>query len=281
VARELIASDADFVDDTRLLVVESTDHGVELRLEAVDGGGLPLWADTLADAVLSDPRVVLDRETGTWALVGTDADSDRTAVIAGAIGQKGGARRSAVPDTIPMNGEPIVFDQGATLIVTSYRDVLNGGSPAYSLWSLPFFGFEMPPMELWRIHGDSVKALTPLRGTATCGEPLGGMAACAVHRMRSTALVTVNAAGTVEEIAQLSMNDLRLGALGPGLHAASSTFDGSVVLVDVAARRLTRIKLPPNTAFASEVRAGPGWVVTLGYGQNQKSVVRAYKINSK
>ena len=70
-------------------------------------------------------------------------------------------------------------------------------------------------------------------------------------------------------------------SLGPGLQAASPTFDRGIVTVDLAARRLTRIALPPNTAFASEVRAGPGWAVTLGYGQNQKSVVRAYTINGK
>ena len=64
-------------------------------------------------------------------------------------------------------------------------------------------------------------------------------------------------------------------ALGPGLRAASMTFDRGIVVVDLSARRLTRIPMPPNRPFASEVRAGPGWIVTLGYGQNQRSTVRS------
>jgi Zn-dependent protease with chaperone function len=279
--REVSGADAEFVDDGRLLMVAALDRGVELRLESADSSGV-LWADTLTDATMSDPRLVIDRDHGTWVVLGSDADNDRTAVFTGRIGEKGGTLRSSISDTIPMSGEPIVFDEGATLIVPSYRNVLRAQrTPAVSLWSLPFFGVDLPAMELWRVHGDSVRPLTSVRGTPQCGEPVGGMAACAVHRMNATSLYTVGASGVVEEVAQLSLNEFRLAAVGPGLRAASATFDRGIVAIDLAAKRLTRIELPPNGQFASEVRAGPGWAVTLGYGQNQRSVVRAYRVGDK
>jgi hypothetical protein len=278
--REVNGADGEFMDDGRLLMVTALDRGVELRLESADSVGV-VWADTLADAAMTDPRLMVDRDHGTWVIVGTDDDNDRMAVFTGRIGEKGGMLRSAIPDTIPMTGDPTVFDEGATLIFPSYRTVMRAaaqGVPPVSLWSLPFFGFDLPAMELWRVHGDSARVLTSVRGTPQCGEPLGGKAACAVHRLNATSLYTMSASGAVEEVAQLSQNEFRLAAVGPGLWAASGTFDREILVVDLAAKRLMRIALPPNGSFASEVRAGPGWAVTLGYGPNQRSVVRSYRI---
>ena len=122
-------------------------------------------------------------------------------------------------------------------------------------------------MELWRVHGDSVRPLTSVRGTPQCGEPVSGKAACAVHRMNATSFYTVGASGAVEEVAELSLNEFRMATVGPGLRAASATLDRGIVAIDLAAKRLTRIDLPPNGPFAGEVRAGPGWAVTLEYGR--------------
>ena len=142
---------------------------------------------------------------------------------------------------------------------------------------LPFTGFELPTMRLWRIHGDSVRLLGPMAGGAQCGAPLGGVAACAAHRMNATSLYTVRATGEVEEVAQVSKGGVRMAEMGPGLRGASASFDNEIVSIDLGAKRLTRIALPP-ASFSSEVRLGPGWAVTLGYGQNQRSVVRAYRL---
>jgi len=276
-----VGADAEFVDDARLLIVAALDRGVELRLESADSGGV-LWADTLSDATMPDPRLMIDRDHGSWVIIGTDEANDRTVVFTGRINEKDGMLRASIPDTIPMSGEPTVFDAGATLIFPSYPSALRAPRgqpvPALSLWSLPFFGVDLPAMELWRVHGDSVRSLTSVRGTPQCGEPLGGKAACAVHRLNATSLYTISASGDVNEVAQLPMSEFRLAAVGPGLWAASGTFDREIVVIDLAAKRLTRVELPPNGTFASEVRAGPGWAVTLAYGQNQRSVVRSYRI---
>jgi hypothetical protein len=50
------------------------------------------------------------------------------------------------------------------------------------------------------------------------------------------------------------------------------------MIVDLATKRLTRVSLPPNRPFAMEVQAGQDWIVTTEYGQNQKSVVRSYRM---
>jgi len=276
--REIAGADAEFVDNGRLLVVAMVDRGVELRLESADSSGV-MWADTLTDATMSDPRLMIDRDHGTWAVLGGDADNDRTAVFTGRIGQRGGVLRSSIPDTITMSGEPIVFDEGATLIFPTYRSLVAAQrSPALSLWMLPFLGVDMPPMELWRVHGDSARPLTSVRGAPQCGEPASGMAACAVHRMTATSFYTVGASGSVEEVAELSHSEFRLATVGPGLRVASATLDRGIVAIDLAAKRLTRIDLPPNGPIAAEARVGPGWAVTLGYGPNQRSVVRSYRI---
>jgi hypothetical protein len=95
--------------------------------------------------------------------------------------------------------------------------------------------------------------------------------------MNATSLYAVRSTGEVVEVARLAEGTLRMATMGPGLRGASMTFDNQIVSVDLATKRLTRIALPP-TSFASEVRVGPGWAITLGYGQNQRSVVRVYAV---
>ncbi len=132
--------------------------------------------------------------------------------------------------------------------------------------------------DLFRVHGDTVRHVATLQGATQCGQPSGGAAACSVQRRSGTALYSVSAAGVATEIARLSSRDLGVVALGPGLRATSMTYKRDVVLVDLTTRRLTRIALPPNGQFASEVRAGPGWSMTLSYAENRRSAVRFYRV---
>jgi hypothetical protein len=111
-----------------------------------------------------------------------------------------------------------------------------------------------------------------------CGEPLGGAAVCTAQRRSRTSLYAVSADGEATEVARLPLQDLGVVVLGPGGRVASMTFKREIVTIDLAARRLTRLPLPPNSDFASEVHAGPGWIVTLGYAENRKSTVRSYRV---
>jgi hypothetical protein len=222
----------------------------------------------------------VDRDTQTWALVGTDADSDRTAVLGGHVGERGAERRAGIPDTVPILGEPIVFDGGATVIFPAFQRqaLARADAPALSLLSLAFAGFDGPGTQLWRVHGDSVRPLATLRGATQCGAAHGGSAACIARKMRSTSLYRVSANGEASEIARLALQDVGVVSIGPGPRVASAGFNGSVVFVDLAAQRLTRVSMPPNTSYAMDIAVGPGWIVTLGYDGERRSVVRKYRI---
>jgi hypothetical protein len=277
--REIVGVEGDFVDDTTVLIVTPVERGLELRLEGADDG-TTTWADTVVGAQLSEPRLFVDRDARRWAIASTDADSDRTVVLGGRVGERGSGRRAAIPDTVSIVGEPIVFDQGATVIVPAFQRQVRpwGGVPELTLLSLAFGNFDGPGMELWRVHGDSVRALTPLRGAAQCGAPAGDVAACIARRMRSTSLYTVTANGMATEVARLSLQDVGMMSVGPGPRVASMGFDRAIVLVDLASRRLTRIPMPRDTPYSTDLRVGPGWIVTLGYGDNRRSVVRRYLV---
>jgi Zn-dependent protease with chaperone function len=278
-AREVVGVDGDFVDEARMLIVAPVDRGLELRLESADDG-LTSWADTVTSVQLSEARLFVDRDAKRWAIMGTDADSDRTLVLGGRVGERGAERRATIPDTVAVIGEPIVFDQGATVIVPALERQVRSrlGAPELSFWSLAFAGFDGPGMELWRVHGDSVRALAPLRGMAQCGAAAGGSAACIARHMRSTSLYMVTASGGATEVAQLPSADVGVVTVGPGPRVASMGFGRAIVTTDLASRRLTRIPMPPNTAYSTEITVGPGWIVTLGYGATQRSVVRKYRL---
>jgi len=274
--RELAATSGEFIDNERMLLVDVLEHSVVVRQELVDGVAPPAWADTIADLDLFDPRLRLDRDTGTWSVVGGDGTTDHTAIVMGTIGGKGTVRRVAIPDTVSVTGEPIVFGATSVAIVPTFRNTMRGS--AVSLWSLlDAFGGQMQ-MDLWRVRGDTVRRTATLPGAVQCGEPLGGAAVCTAQRRSATSLYAVSADGVATEVARLPLRDLGVVALGPGLRAASMTFTRTMVTIDLPARRLTRLPLPPNSDFASEVRAGPGWIVTLGYAENRKSKVRLYRI---
>jgi Zn-dependent protease with chaperone function len=276
--REIPGTEADFVDDARLLVMDLLDSTVVLRLENVDDS-VPSWADTLTNVSIEEPRLIVDREKQRWAIVGTEPDSDRTTVFSGKIGEKGSARRAAIPDTLAMFDEPVLFDDGETVIAPSYPSVRRPGAamPSFSLWMLPFTGFEGPPTVLARVHGDSVTVLATLTGTPRCGASVGGSAMCVAQGMRGASLYVVTSSSATQ-VARLSTQDLRINAVTRGLRVASMPFDRGVMIVDLATKRLTRVSLPPNRPFAMEVQAGQDWIVTTEYGQNQKSVVRSYRM---
>jgi Zn-dependent protease with chaperone function len=274
--REVAAIAGDFVDDERILVLDALDQGLEVRLERVDGAAAVSWADTLADLDLDDPRLIIDRDSAAWAVVGTDLDNDATVLMAGRIGEKATARRMAIPDTLAMMGDPVVFGAGATMVVPAFSTATRARSP--SIWLLPFGGMDPMRTELWRVTERGAGRVASLRGVPQCGEPLGGVAACAVRHINSVSLYTVTAQGVATEIAQLPTSDLGVVAVGPGRRVSSMTFERVMLVIDLGTRRLTRIALPPNSQYASEVRAGPGYVVTLSYAENQRSTVRRYVV---
>jgi hypothetical protein len=271
--RDISGIEAEFVDDSQLLVMDRLDSSIVLRLESVDDS-VTSWAATLANVSVEDQQLIVDRENRRWAIVGTEPDSDRTTVFSGKIGEKGSARRAAIPDTLRLSGEPVLFDDGETVIAPSYPAIPRPGSamPSLSLWMLPFIGFDGPPTLLARVHGDSVTALASLTGAAHCGSAVGGSAMCIAEGMKGAALHAVTSRSAAE-VARAATRELRMNSMSRGLRLATMPIDRDVVIVDLSTKRLTRVALPPNRPFAMEVQAGPDWIVTTEYGQNQRSVL--------
>jgi hypothetical protein len=176
-----------------------------------------------------------------------------------------------------MMGDPIVFGAAGAIVAPVFPS--SARQRGASLWSLPLM-LGMGPMrsELWRVTGAGVQRIASLRGVPQCGQPLGGAAACTVQHFKAVSLYSVTAAGVATEIAQLPVTDAGVVSVGPGLHASSMTVERAMLIIDLAARGLTRIPLPANSQFAAEVRAGPGYLVTLSYAENRRSRVRRYRI---
>ena len=271
--RELPAVSGEFVDSTRVLLLDVLDDAIELRLQHVDSVGGAEWVDTLARAELVDPRLLVDRDSNSWVLKGQDQNDDHTVVLVGKIGQKGSMRRVPLPDSVAIIGEPIVFGGASAILIPAYGGL--GGE--YTLSPFAFLRGDALRSELYRVVDGKSTRIASLRGYPQCGEPARGVVACAARHLRGTSLYTIDAAGNAVEVAQLRGHELAVMALGPGLRASSMAVDRSVVDIDLAARRLTRISLPPNTAYATEVRTGPGFIVTLANGENRRATITRYR----
>ena len=275
-ARELPAVAGEFVDSTHVLLVDMLENGIELRLEHIDSVGRGVWVDTLTNAEIDDPRLSIDREANSLAIMAADPTDDQTVVLAGTIGQRGSTRRVVVPDSVAVVGGPIVFGPASTVLIPTYAAA--SGSNYAVLSSLSMLGANALRSELRRVSDGTLTRVGSMRGFPQCGEPTGGVVACAARHHRGTSLYTIDSAGTVAEIARLAGQEYGIVVVGPGLRASSMRFDRSIAAIDLAARRLTRIALPPNTVYAAEVNTGPGFVVTLEQGENRRATVRRYTV---
>ena len=274
--RELSAVAGDFLDDQRVLALDVIDQGVEIRIERVDTVAPPLWVDTLTGFALDEPRLSIDRGASVWSIIGAAADTDATLLVSGRVGEKGSARTIAIPDTIPLMGEPLIFGTANAIVAPVFPGMMRGRSPYAS--PLAVFGMMSFKTELWRVAGSDVRPIARLSGVPQCGAPMGDVAACVVRQRSSMGLYTVTAGGVATEVGRLRGSELGVMAVGPGARASSMQFDGSLLVVDLAARRLTRVTLPQGSEYPSEVRSGDGYVVTLSYPENRRSVVRRYRV---
>jgi hypothetical protein len=135
--------------------------------------------DTIPGLDLFEASLTLERDTGTWSVVGDDADIDGTVVVIGRIGERGSTRKVAIPDTIAMIGEPIVFGSTSTVIVPTFANPLRAAP--FPLLSMIGGGLNAFRTDVWRLRGDSARRTATFKGAVQqCGQPLAGAATCAV-----------------------------------------------------------------------------------------------------
>jgi hypothetical protein len=219
---------------------------------------------------------VAERPGELSSIIGAAADTDATLLVSGRVGEKGSARTIAIPDTIPLMGEPLIFGTANAIVAPVFPGMGRGRSPYAS--PLAVFSMMSLETELWRVAGSDVRPIARLSGVPQCGAPMGEVAACVVHQRSSMGLYTVTSDGVATEVGRLRGSELGVMAVGPGPRASSMQFDGRLLVVDLAARRLTRVTLPEGSEYPSEVRSGDGYVVTLSYPENRRSVVRHYRV---
>ena len=275
--RDVRGIDGDFIDGARILVLDALDEALEVRVERADSLALPIWADTIANADIDEPRLIIDRDASRWSVVGASVDTHATTIISGRIGEKGTKVQVPVPDSLSMMGDPVVFGATNSIVVPGFS-----GRPAginSSILATALFGMSPLRTELWRVSGTAVHRVVALRGVPQCGEPLDGAAACVVREANALSFYTLSADGTAAEVARRRGADIGVMAVGPGLHAASMAFDRSMVIVDLAARRLTEVSLPTGSEFPAEVRSASGYAVALSYSENRRATVRRYRIS--
>ena len=273
--REIGASDGDFVDDNRIVVFDAIDAGIEVRQYSLGADTVPTFADTVRDVQLEDSHLSIDQAGGSWAIVGRD-DEGLPVVVVGKIDERGSAKRVALPDSIIVMGEPIVFGLGSEVFVPSYGDLRRFEPP--SLWSMATFGMPSMEADLWRVVGGSRERLGKLKAEPNCGSPLGGVVACSARHIKATSLYMLSSSGELTEVAQLNSQDFGNVTAGPGLRVASMSFARDIIAVDLATKKLVRASLPNDATYATEVRAGAGWAATLTYVDGRRSTVRLYRI---
>ncbi|MGH7555210.1 MAG: M48 family metallopeptidase, partial [Longimicrobiales bacterium] len=146
--REIDATQIEFVDDERVLVLRALDAALELRLEPADSA-TTIWTVSLPE--LYDPRLVVSPGEGTWAVVGEEAATDSLLVLSGtAASPDVRALRFATLDSIGTPFGPyLVFDSGARLIVPTF----NGQQPRSRslLMTMVMSGTYSQEVELWEL----------------------------------------------------------------------------------------------------------------------------------
>ena len=273
--REIDATDGAFVDDNRIVVFDEIDPGIEVRQYSLEGDTVAAYADTVRDVHLEDSQLSIDRDANSWAIVGRD-DEGLSVVVVGKVDERASGRRVTLPDSIIVMGEPIVFGLGSEVFVSAYGDLRQFQPP--SLWSMAMFGAASMEAQLWRVTGGNRARVGTVKAPPNCGSPVNGVVACAARHVKATSLYTLSSRGELAEVAQLNSQDVGNVTAGPGLRVASMTFKRELIAVDLAAKTLIRVELPPNTTYASDVRAGAGWAATLTYADNRRSTVRLYRI---
>jgi Zn-dependent protease with chaperone function len=273
--REIDASDGDFVDDNRIVAFEEIDSGIVVRQYTLEGDTAAAYADTLRDVYLQDAHLSIDHDAGSWSIVGRD-DDELPVIVVGKVGESGSTKRVMLPDSMIVMGEPIVFGLGSPVFVPSYGDPRRLTAP--SLWSMAMFGGPVMETEIWRVVGGTRAQVGRVKAPPSCGPPASGVVACSARHVKATSLYTLSSRGELTEVAQLKSQDLGNFTAGPGLRVASMSFSRAIIAVDLATKKLVRASLPPNTSYASDVRAGPGWAATLTYAENRQSTVRLYRI---
>lgn len=137
-----------------------------------------------------------------------------------------------------------------------------------------------PRVDLWETTLSGEQKIGNFEGMPQCGMTEDARAICVVHQQSDRSqLWTIDRTGPARYEGIAPVGDIARVSIGPGARVSGMRLsDATVVVVDVAARKVWNIKLPADSGFASEARIVPGRVTVLRL-ENGKSVLFAYKVD--
>ncbi len=251
-SRDIDAMQIAFLDDDRVLVLRAVEQGAELHLERADSD-LVIWTTTLP--TLLAPRLAVSPRDGTWSVVGEEARSDSLYVLTGTATPGGVVRRFAPLDSVS-GMDQLVFDGGARVIIPAL--LLRGRVST----SLAMLQMASPRVALWEMTRDGLRLASEMNGYPQCGAPDRRQAICFVRERSRGRIWTIQANGEARPFSRVPGSELAQVSVGPGATLTVARRD-MVTAVDVEARRMVDISLPPEAGYLQDTRVAAGRLVVL------------------
>jgi len=245
-----------FLDDDHVIVLQAADSASELRLERADSAVL-LWSARLPE--LFGPKLVAQPADGTWAVIGTDMASDSLVVATGTADSPGPRIHRYAPFDSLGAIDHLVFDGGARLILPSFQ---VRSRPSFPLALAMMSGF--PSVEVWSVTADGARRVGEMDGYPQCGQPEAGQAACLVRDRSRARVWLIDASGAASPV-QLTVRDAITGVPGAGARLTLSNGADRVTHIDLATRRVTDIRLPPDLGTVYEASAAGNRLAVLRF----------------
>lgn len=251
----------DFADDTHLLALRPVEGGLELALEYVDSAAAA-WRATVPD--LYEPVLTVQPTTGRWAITGEEVSSDSLVVVTGGLTTaEPSIHRFAPLDSMGSVMEPLVFDDGARLLIAGYN-VMGGPTSRLSLL-LNLFTMRAE-VEVWEVSAGGRRHVGTVRGYPQCGQPERERATCVVRERYRSTVWELSPQAVRATATRVPLHELVSMSVGPGPRFMAPDGEGRMIHVDLDANRLTRITLPANpTVRAVEARMAGGMLAAINY----------------
>ncbi|HEX7121493.1 MAG TPA: hypothetical protein VF178_03915, partial [Gemmatimonadaceae bacterium] len=258
VYRSIDAWSVEFADDAHILAIRPAEGRLALSLERVDSATV-VWRAPIPD--LYEPTLTVMSSTGRWMITGEEVASDSFLVATGTFATPSSSVHRFPPlDSIGTFMEPLIFDDGARLVIAGYSTMGQGRSRLSILLGAFMLRTEM---EMWEISDTGRRHIGTLTGYPQCAQPEGDRAICFVRDRSGAAVWEVGPNGVRLTPTRVRTKDLVTMSVGPGPRVTAPNGEGRILYVDLDARRMIEIQLPSGTSGASEARVAGNALAAL------------------
>jgi Zn-dependent protease with chaperone function len=264
--REILAAAVEFLDDERVLVLRGVGETYELRLEQVSSDSV-LWTAPLPE--LYQPKLVVTAGQMSWGVTGAEVGTDSLLVITG---------NAASPETRFHRFEfwesesvmdYMILDDGERLIVPAFDPQPRLQGLALPLMMIAAY---TPAVDLVEITREQRRKVGEIHGFPQCGQPVDQRALCIVRNRNQVQIWEVQSSGKARKIRRLS-SDAIIGTAGPGVRLTLTNGTDRITDLDLSARTLTEVQLPPGSGAVYEARSAADRLAVLHRNEDGTQVV--------